>query len=214
MLRFGRCSEEAEPAGSYSRQAIQISFCLLIAVCFLMIAGCGDSRSRRKNATSELRRLADDFRANPADVTKLDAIIDVLDHGKYSFDRSYACGELQRLGAIAKPAVPALVRALDCGDRYVEREAPRALGSMGEEARDAVPALVANLRKSKGDASWFSAEALGDIGLPALVAIPELEVAAASNDDFMAESASLALKRLKEIQETERRKDQQQYQSP
>lgn len=198
MLRFGRCSEEAGPARSYSIQVIQISCWLLIAVCFPMMAGCGDSVSRRKNVASELRSLADDFRANPADRTKLDAIIDVLDHGTYSFDRVYACSELQRLGAIAKPAVPALVRALDCGNPYLEREAPRALGSMGEEARDAVPALIANLRKSNRDAGWFSADALGDIGLPALIAIPELEVAAASDSEFMAESASLALARLKD----------------
>lgn len=203
MLRFGRCTEDSRPARSYSVPAIQISCWLLIAVCFLMIAGCGDSRSRRRNAAFELRNLADDFRANPADLTKLDAIIDVLEHGRHTFDRVYACGELQRLGAIAKPAVPALIRALDCGDLCVEREAPRALGSMGESARDAVPALIANLRKSDRDAGWFSADALGDIGAPALVAIPELEVAAASDSKLMADCANLALSRLKGLRTPE-----------
>jgi HEAT repeat protein len=177
-----------------------VSGWVAFAIFFVLVAGCGDSRSRRKNATTELRRLADDFRANPADLSKLDAIIDVLDHGKYSFDRTYACGELQRLGAIAKPVVPALVRALDCGDGFVEREAPRALGSMGEEARDAVPALIANLKIAKGDAAWFTAEALGNIGEPALIAIPELEIAAVSNDALLADSANEALKRLRDIQ--------------
>jgi len=71
---------------------------------------------------------------------------------------------------------------------------------MGEEARDAVPALIANLRKPKGDARWFTADALGAIGVPALIAIPELEIAAKSDDVFMVESASHALKRLREIQ--------------
>jgi HEAT repeat protein len=177
-----------------------VSGWVAFAIFFVLVAGCGDSRSRRKSAAAELRHFATDFRANPADLSKLDAIIDVLDHGKYSFDRTYACGELQRLGAIAKPAVPALVRALDCGDGFVEREAPRALGSMGEEARDAVPALIANLKIAKGDAAWFTAEALGNIGEPALIAIPELEIAAVSNDALLADSANEALKRLRDIQ--------------
>ena len=200
MQRFGRDSKDAELGTSFCEFTVSFSSWLLIAACFLIVAGCGDSRSRRISAAAELRRFANEFRANSADLTPLNAIINVLEHGEHTFDRVYACGELQRLGSIATPAVPALVRAMDCGDPYLERESPRAIGAIGEGARDAVPALIENLRKEKDDAGWFSAEALGDIGLPAVVAIPELEAAAASNDPMLAESARLALVRLKSIQ--------------
>ena len=167
----------------------------------LTFAGCGDSVSRRKSAAAELQALSATFRANPDDATPLNSIIDVLEHGEYSFDRTYACGELRELGPLAKPAVPALVRALNCGDKYVEREAPRSLGAIGEGARDAVPTLIEKLRMSTRDAGWFSAEALGKIGEPALVAIPELEIAASSGSGLMVEFANNALNRLRRIQQ-------------
>jgi len=177
-----------------------VSGWVAFAILFVLVAGCGDSRSRRKSAAAELRHFATEFRAHPNNLDLLDKIIDVLESGTYSFDRTYACGELQNLGPLAKPAVPALIRALNCGDFYVEREAPLALAAMGKEARDAVPALIANLKKTDRDAGWFSAQALGDIGEPALTAIPDLEIAAVSDCQLMAESAAAALKRLKELQ--------------
>ena len=173
---------------------------VILALC-LTFAGCGDSVSRRKSAAAELQALSAAFRTNPDDATPLNLIIDVLENGKYRFDRTYACGELRELGPLAKPAVPALVRALNCGDNYVEREAPRSLGAMGEDARDAVPALIEKLRNSNRDSSWFSAEALGAIGEPALVAIPDLEIAASGDSGLLVEYAENALKRLRKIQQ-------------
>jgi HEAT repeat protein len=176
----------------------------VISVLCLTFAGCGDSISRRESAAATMRGFTAKFRSNPDDVTPLNSIIDVLEHGKYGFDRAYACGELRELGPLAKPAIPALISALNCGDLYVEREAPRSLGAMREQARDAVPALIANLSKTNCDAGWFSAEALGDIGEPALIAIPDLQTAASSDCDLMVESANKALTRLRKIQQSQR----------
>ena len=175
---------------------------LLIAFVGLLLSGCGDSISRRKSAAEDLRQRAAEFRSNTEDLAPLHSIIDVLENAKYSFDRTYACGVLRELGPLAEPAVPALINALDCGDLYVEREAPRSLGAMRGKARDAVPALIKNLRKTNRDAGWFSAVALGDIGAPALIAIPDLEIAAECDSDLMVESANKALSQLREIQQS------------
>ena len=173
--------------------------CVLFLLLAVALLGCGDSASRRKQAAAELRMFASQFRADSTEVAPLNAIIEVLENGCYSFDRTYACGVLRELGPDAKPAIPALIKALNCGDIYVEREAPRALGAMGKTAAEAVPELVNNLRKTNRDAGWFSATALGDIGAPALTAIPELEIASQSSAGSMVESAQKALDKLRAL---------------
>src|SRR5690606_19589378 len=112
---------------------------------------------------------------------------------KWSFAKTYACGELMRLGSLARPAVPALIRALDSGDNTVEREVARALGEIAVDMAEPVEPLRKRVREFKNDAAWFACEALGKIGRPALVAIPDLEEAAKSPVDSMSRKARHAL---------------------
>ena len=107
-----------------------------------------------------------------------------------------ACGVLGDLGPLAAPAVPDLIKALNCEDPFVEREAPLALAAIGPAAAPAVPALIAKLKYDDDDAACFSADALGEIGEPALVAIPALEIAAQSKWELMADSANAAIEKL------------------
>ncbi|MGH7174656.1 MAG: HEAT repeat domain-containing protein [Gemmataceae bacterium] len=54
------------------------------------------------------------------------------------------------LAALGKPAVPALIEALQSDKEGVPGRVARALGQIGESAKDAVPALIARLKKNKG----------------------------------------------------------------
>jgi HEAT repeat protein len=96
--------------------------------------------------------------------------------------------------------VPDLIKAINCGDPFREREAPLALAAIGPAAAPAVPALIGKLKEEDYDAAWFSADALGQIGEPALVAIPALEIAAQSKWEPMARHAKAALKKLRKLQ--------------
>jgi len=149
----------------------------------------------RKAISAHLRSLGEAFQADPTDSRPLDKIRTVL-NGEWSFARTYACGVLSELGGLARPAVPDLVRALNCGDGPVEREAARALGDVAIGDPRPVPALMAKLSNEEDDVAWFSAEALGKIGSPAIQAIPALEKASASPNASMRHAAEDALRRL------------------
>jgi hypothetical protein len=73
----------------------------------------------------------------------------------------------QRLVAIGKPAVPALIEALKQRDKLIRWEAAKTLG----EIRDpkAAPALVKGLRDRVFEIRWLAAEGLIAIGHEALV---------------------------------------------
>jgi HEAT repeat protein len=156
-----------------------------------------------KRVAARLRELRDQVRSDPKNDEALDEIIGTL-NGDWYFSRQYAAGILGELGPLAKRAIPDLVRALNCGEGVVEREAAIALGSVAVGVPDAVEPLRQKMREFKSDAAWFAADSLGDIGQAAVVAIPDLETAARSPVSNMAASANRALAKLRPLQRAAR----------
>jgi HEAT repeat protein len=90
--------------------------------------------------------------------------------------------QLTLLGAGAKPALPALIKALDDADRQVWAYAVTAIANLGPEAKDAVPKLLEGLdsQKSRGFRprdkaqtlfrSAFALTQIGDAAKPELIA--------------------------------------------
>ena len=76
------------------------------------------------------------------------------------------------LGRIGKPAIPALIRALQSKDPDLRRFAAQALGQMRDEAGEAVPALIAALDDPALEATV--ANTFGRIGPAAAPAVPAL----------------------------------------
>jgi HEAT repeat protein len=89
--------------------------------------------------------------------------------------RAAAAATLGRLGGEAKPAVPALVSALEDPRAEVRGRAAWALGEIGAEARQAVAGLAALARDP--EVGWQAIDALGKIGPDARAALPALREA-------------------------------------
>ncbi len=107
---------------------------------------------------------------------------------------------LEKLGPKAKPALPALIRALDDPDKQVWSNAVSALANLGPDAAEAVPALLEDLDSRKSRASQRQSEreqtafrtayALSRIGS---AAIPPLIDALRSDDTMLRAGAAKAL---------------------
>src|SRR5262245_57397285 len=66
--------------------------------------------------------------------------------------RRDAAYQLSHLGNAAKPALPALIKALDDDDKQVWSSVIATIAALGPEAQEAIPILIARLdgRKAKG----------------------------------------------------------------
>jgi HEAT repeat protein len=104
--------------------------------------------------------------------------------------RREASYQLEKLGPAAKPALGALITALEDEDRQVWSHAISAIAAIGPEAKDAIPILMRDLdsRTARGqrypdrDQGFFrSAYALSRIGAPAIAPL----IAALRGDDTM-----------------------------
>jgi len=90
--------------------------------------------------------------------------------------RLRALRRLERLGARASPAVPALITGLTDPDPAIRREIAEVLGRIGPTANQAVPALTTALKDPERDVRAAAARALGTtkpdpkLVIPALVA--------------------------------------------
>jgi len=112
--------------------------------------------------------------------------------------RRDAAFQLGKMGAAAKPAVPALIKALQDQDKQVWAFAIAALTELGPEAREAISALIADLSgKARGSRereqrqrTLRSAYALSRIGAEA---VPPLIVALNSDDSGVRAGAAQAL---------------------
>jgi len=91
------------------------------------------------------------------------ALIDCLKGDYFYFERGAAKTALVRIG---RPAVPALIEALNRSDIYISEDAATTLGIIGPEAKMAVPALVGLLSRKNISVSLApkAANALGRIG--------------------------------------------------
>lgn len=98
-----------------------------------------------------------------------------------------------RVGTGATAAVPALIAALQGGDRRLGGAAADALGCIGPNALAAVPALVAALEK---DFDAETATALGRIGPGAIAAVPTLLRSLDGVDRRSFEAAIVAIARI------------------
>src|SRR5205807_1425663 len=96
-----------------------------------------------------------------------------------------ALERLARLGANARPAVPALAAAL--ADKQAGAHAAGALGKLGPGAKDAIAALAGALQNSEVRA--YAAQALADLG-----ALEPLVKALGDKDEDVRIEAVLALK--------------------
>ena len=94
--------------------------------------------------------------------------------------RREAAYTLDKMGAAAKDALPALIRALDDNDKQVWSFSISAIANLGPDAKDAIPALIDGLgnRKSRGrdrdrrqvvTRSAFALSQIGKTAIPALV---------------------------------------------
>ena len=112
--------------------------------------------------------------------------------------RRDAAYTLDRMGAAAKDALPALIRALDDNDKQVWSFAISAIANLGPDAKEAIPALIDGLgnRRTRGrdrdrrQAMTRSAFALSRIGA---AAIPPLIEALKSDDSGLRAGAAKAL---------------------
>jgi HEAT repeat protein len=186
---------------------VLVSCCIVVVIAVAAIYSfsflsyvIGSIMTRREVA--EIDQLARRFEHNTADTEALDAIREIVRNGD-SFPRTYACVALRRLGKSAGAATPDLIRALQSGDPFVEREAARALGTVAAGREDAVWPLIDKLQYEDDDVGWFAASSLGEIGLAATPAIPFLKQAAKSQNELMAEDATKALLVLKRLRDQE-----------
>ena len=106
-----------------------------------------------------------------ADVPRLGVAVGSAD----DFVSAFAAWALGNLGEAARPAVPALARAL--GRERIDTVVAGALARIGPAAADAVPALVGMLQSADPGRRWRGARTLGRIGNPAEAAVPALVVA-------------------------------------
>ena len=96
-------------------------------------------------------------------VKEITTLIECLKGDYFYFENGAAKIALVHIG---RPAIPALIEALNNPNSYISEGAAIALGQMGTMAKEAVPALVNTLRRT--DTSLMlrprAAEALGKIG--------------------------------------------------
>jgi hypothetical protein len=102
---------------------------------------------------------------------------------------------LSRHGAEARPALPALTRALTSPNALVRQQAALALGETG--SAEAVPELTAALRDAEWAVRRQAAVALGQIGPPAATAEPELRRCRNDRSTIVRKAAAEALSKIK-----------------
>ena len=144
------------------------------ALALVLLAGCGRGKPpyEGKNV-AELERMLDD--PNPA----------VQVQGAFG---------LGRHGAEARPAAPALLRALKSPDALVRQQAAVALGQVGAE--EAVPALAEALRDPEWAVRRQAAVALGAIGKDAKPAEPALRKLESDPNKLVRDAAKQAREKI------------------
>lgn len=181
--------------------------CLLFAVCFVLpVVECdadevsdlierlqSDEPKVRYEAAISLQKLG--AKAEPA----IESLVSRLDDGgtagyfiiPYYYIRDAAGGALVQIG---KPAVPALIRALDHMDPNARGVAAEALGELGPVAKDALSPLI-NLCRSDDDkwVRWFAVTSIAKIATDPVDVVPVLkQIVRNHSEDVLVRTAALA----------------------
>ncbi len=112
----------------------------------------------------------------------------------------YAIEVIRRIGADAKPAVPALLQIWTAAaDNFeLRREVQFALGAIGPDAAAAVPQLIESLTAADPEVRYSACFALGSIGPAAEDALrPLAKQVTGKVDDFMPIAAAWAMVRIR-----------------
>jgi HEAT repeat protein len=129
-------------------------------------------------------------RRNPERV--IPTYIEILRSGRVEF-RPLAAAELGRLGAAAKPAIPALRQCLKENDEAVAFESAVALGRIGPDAAEAIVDLAEALQGASGRTRAGAAYVLGSMGLAARPALAGLTKALQDPQPLVRALAACAL---------------------
>lgn len=105
-----------------------------------------------------------------------------------------AARSLRRMGIRARPALPALIRALKDDDEEVRLEVIKALGIVSRENGVAVPALLETIHANRGATQKAAFDALAEIATQAKAAVPDL--LAFLEDDNLRRGALSVLERM------------------
>ena len=95
-------------------------------------------------------------------------LIDII-RTPFDEERLHAVEQLRAMGALARPAVDALIEASKDNNLQIKRASIEALGQIGPPAVEAVPALVAALGDRDQDVRQRATRALKNIGPTAVV---------------------------------------------
>lgn len=106
-----------------------------------------------------------------------------------------AASALGKMGKLAKPAIPALLVALQDPDPSVRFQASASLKEIGPGA-DAVAPLAIALRTGDADSRAMVAEVLGQMGPDASAAVPDLTGALGDPSERVRRAAGSALRRI------------------
>ena len=165
-----------------------------------LIALADDALPRLISATKEpdleiARRAEHCIKAIIGSDEKVDPLAAELLKNPEPKARWAAANKLMFMGSIARPAVPALIQALDDNDDRVRLQAARALEMVGPGATAAVPRLtrLLNDRRAHIDLRWKAAIVLSYIGRTAETAVPALLQMLEEKDAGLRNGAAQAL---------------------
>jgi len=166
-----------------------------LAVFFVLLFSIAqlDSNWKRERLSRELSSLRQQINTKSDNSEAVEIFSQSL-NSAYEFERVRACTLIKEIDFETRDSfLDQLISCLDSGIPAVEREAARAIGSIGPRAWPATDFLTRKLKNSQSDVSWFAAEALGKIGNRASSALPELEQAAACNNSNLRYFAKRAI---------------------
>lgn len=172
---------------------VVLTLCVFV---FHGISGCSSVDAQRKKVAENIRIAKEQLISQPKNKLAIETIKRHLKgtDKEDSFDQTYACAAVRELGEDGIVFLEELIDLADSGDKFVEPEAVRAIGSIGREAKSAVSILEKKLQYSKTSASYYAAESIGKIGVFKKSTIKALRKGLTSESEFVRKNCKEALK--------------------